>query len=320
MPCSITAVSTAFPGATLTVEELSARGLLASDPALLRSFGFGRVHVAEEESAYDLALSATRSLLERETIDPESIDLLVYGGACAAAFATPAGAGEAGARFGATRQRFNYPATRLQSELGLSHAAVLGVSQLACTSLFGCVRIASALLAAEGLGRALCISSELVPRDAGREALWNCTSDAACALLLEPDGPRNRIHGQASVTKGWHWDCESNQEEAVAAYFPTARHVIDQALARAGWTAAQVDWVLPHNVSRRSWEILLGVARLSGARLFDRRLALDGHTLSGDNFINLGAALESGAVRPGEKLLLFSYGYGAHWTALAVEA
>ena len=30
--------------------------------------------------------------------------------------------------------------------------------------------------------------------------------------------------------------------------------------------------------------------------------------------------LDSGAVRPGERLLLFSYGYGAHWTALAVEA
>jgi len=25
-------------------------------------------------------------------------------------------------------------------------------------------------------------------------------------------------------------------------------------------------------------------------------------------------------VRPGDRLLLFSYGYGAHWTALALEA
>ncbi|MGH7730312.1 MAG: hypothetical protein ACRENJ_03590 [Candidatus Eiseniibacteriota bacterium] len=30
-------------------------------------------------------------------------------------------------------------------------------------------------------------------------------------------------------------------------------------------------------------------------------------------------ALDEGAVRPGDRVILFSYGYGAHWTALAVE-
>ena len=44
-----------------------------------------------------------------------------------------------------------------------------------------------------------------------------------------------------------------------------------------------------------------------------------GHTLAGDNFINLRDAVCDGSVRPGDRLLLFSYGYGAHWTALALE-
>ena len=41
---------------------------------------------------------------------------------------------------------------------------------------------------------------------------------------------------------------------------------------------------------------------------------------AGDNFINLRDAIDDGSVRPGDRLLLFAYGYGAHWTALALEA
>ncbi len=81
-----------------------------------------------------------------------------------------------------------------------------------------------------------------------------------------------------------------------------------------------MDWVIPHNVSERSWQILMGLAGLQNSRLWGDNIAEIGHTLAGDNFINLHDALEAGAVTPGERLLLFSYGYGAHWTGLAIEA
>ena len=82
---------------------------------------------------------------------------------------------------------------------------------------------------------------------------------------------------------------------------------------------SDVDIVLPHNVSRRSWEILLRLVDLPATRLWDRNIARHGHTLAGDNFINLYDALASGEARPGDKALLFSYGYGAHWCGLALE-
>ena len=110
------------------------------------------------------------------------------------------------------------------------------------------------------------------------------------------------------------------RNEIVASYFPTARHVMAEATRRAGWLPGDVTWVIPHNVSRRSWDILLPLAGLPKARLWSHNIARDGHTLAGDNFINLRDALDGGDVRPGERLLLFSYGFGAHWTALAVEA
>jgi 3-oxoacyl-[acyl-carrier-protein] synthase III len=77
---------------------------------------------------------------------------------------------------------------------------------------------------------------------------------------------------------------------------------------------------VPHNVSAKSWDILRRLAALPNARLWGDNIARIGHTLAGDNFINLRDALDSRAIAAGDKVLLFAYGYGAHWTGLALEA
>jgi 3-oxoacyl-[acyl-carrier-protein] synthase-3 len=317
---ALSAVAYALAPCSRTVRELAASGALESPAAVLERFGFDRVRVAVDESPYELALAAASRLLREHGIDPTSIDALVYGGAPGGiAFARPADAVEHARGLCDTR-RFRYPGARLQYELGLERATVVGLDQLACTTLFGAVRIARALCAAEGLERVLCVSSEFYPANAGREAITNCTSDAACAVLVERGGARNRIVGGATVTKGYYWDAESMRDEVVASYFPTALHVIRRTLAAAGWSAADVRWVMPHNVSATSWDILLGLADLPNASLWADNIARIGHTLAGDNFINLRDACDGGAIQPGEKVLLFSYGYGAHWTGLALEA
>jgi 3-oxoacyl-[acyl-carrier-protein] synthase-3 len=216
--------------------------------------------------------------------------------------------------------RFLFPGTRLQHELGLEHAMVIGLDQLACTMLLGAVRVARALCITEHVRYALCIGAEFFPADAGREAIWNCTSDAGAAVLLECGDGRGRIVAARHVTKGYYWDADAKRNELVAAYFPTARYVIDDTLRDAGWAHKDVDWIIPHNVNRRSWDVLRPLCRLDGARLWDHNIARIGHTLAGDNFINLADALERGDVVEGERLLLFSYGFGAHWTALAMVA
>jgi 3-oxoacyl-[acyl-carrier-protein] synthase-3 len=318
-PC-IGGISYAFPSTARTVRELAAAGLLQSEAHLLEEFGFGSVHVGVEETPYDLAFAAASELLRERGVDPESVGLLVYGGPPGiTAFSAVPTPGQAAASVRGT-ERFHYPATRLQWELGLENATVLGVEQMACTTLFGAVRVARALCLAEGIERALCVMSEFHPAEAGREAIYNCTSDAACAVLVEREGERNRLVASTQVTKGYYWNADALRNEVVAGYFPTAKHVMERTLKEAGWRAEEVDWVIPHNVSLRSWRILLGLVRLPNARLWDRNVALRGHTLAGDNFVNLSDALRGGEVEPGQKLLLFSYGYGAHWTALAVEA
>ena len=316
---SIAAISYALPGATSTVRELAAAGAVDSAPELLERFGFGRVCVAVDETPYDLALSAARALLGEYDIDPDSIDAVIYGGAPSAlAFATRREAPRQ-ARGLCGTARFHFPGTRLQYDLGLERASVLGVDQMACTTLFAAIRVARALCLAEGLERVLCVSSEFYPAEAGREAITNCTSDAACAALVSRTGERNRIVAGTTVTKGFFWQGDTMKDEVLASYFPTAVHVLRRTIAQAGWSPADVDWIVPHNVSARSWEILLELAALPNARLYSDNIARIGHTLAGDNFINLRDGQDSGVITEGQKILLFSYGYGAHWTGLALE-
>jgi 3-oxoacyl-[acyl-carrier-protein] synthase-3 len=316
----ISAVAYVTARQSRSVRELALAGALDSSPELLERFGFGSVCVAVEETPYELALGAASGLMADHCIDPSSIDALIYCGAPAAiAFSKPAAAA-GDARGLCDTRRFHYPATRLQYDLGLVKASVTGLDQLACTAILAAVRLARALCIADGLERVLCVSSDFYPSEAGREAITNCTSDAACAVLIERNGVRNRIVGGATVTKGFYWSADSMRDEVMASYFPTAVHVMRQTVRNAGWTAADVDWVLPHNISSVSWDILLRLAALPNAHLFDANIARIGHTLAGDNFINLHDAVSCGAVSRGDKLLLFSYGYGSHWTGLALEA
>jgi 3-oxoacyl-[acyl-carrier-protein] synthase-3 len=317
---AISGIAYAFPAHAVSVRELDDAGLITSRPELLEEFGFRRVRVARAETPYDLALRAARTLLERLGIDPESVGLLIYGGPQGPTAFTTAPSARQSSDSHRTTARFRYPGTRLQHELGLTHAATFGLDQLACTTLFTSVRVARAICIAEGVERALCITSEFFPADAGREAIWNCTSDAAVAVMVERDGGANRLVAAAHVTKGYYWDPDALRDQLVASYFPTAKHVIERTLDLAGWTRADVDWVIPHNVSERSWQILLGLSGLRHARIWSRNIAEVGHTLAGDNFINLHDALNAGEVTSGQRLLLFSYGYGAHWTGLAIEA
>jgi len=316
---SILGVSYAFPSNSRGVEELALAGQLQSEPALLQRAGFNRVYVADQESPYELGLSSARAVLEESGIDPARVGLVLYSGEAGETAFHPGSAIDVGRSALRTVDRYRYPATRLQYDLSLSNASVIGVDQLGGTSLFGAIRIARALCAVEEIDYALCVSVDFMPTDGAREMIFTCTSDAACSILVGPGSGRNRILASRHVTKGFFWEADRLRDEMLGAYFPTAHLVIRKTLEDAGWRPSDVDWVIPHNVNLRSWEILLVLTGMRQARLWSRNVPRDGHTPS-DNFINLRDALESGSVRKGERMLLFGYGYGAHWTAIAMEA
>src|SRR5204862_5220767 len=120
-------------------------------------------------------------------------------------------------------ERFASPASRLQCTLDLGNTSTIALDQLGCTTMFVAVRLARTLCLAESMDAVLCVTSDFAPNETGREEIFNCTSDAACAVLVQRGGDRGRIVGGAHGTKGYYWDAGRKRDEIIASYFPTAR-------------------------------------------------------------------------------------------------
>lgn len=317
----IAGVAYALPSSVFTLEELHARGSLRSEPETLAGFGFRQAYVAEGESHVEMAVRAVGDLLEESGADPRDIGMVIYAGALTSSstLTTEPAPGGGALYLPHLLDLFQYPVSRIQAEFGLSRAAAVGVDQQACASLFTAIRIGRDMLAAEEeLGAVLCVGADKFPPHAPREMIYNVISDAGCAALLRKGWPDNRILAVGHVTKGAFWDAEM-ENEIIAAYFPTARTIIQETLRKAGLDLEDVDWIVPHNVSLRSWEILLGLLDVPREKLFDDNIARVGHTIASDNLINLRDLLDSGRVRKGDRLLLFTFGYGLNWSCIVLE-
>lgn len=313
-----------LPANVATVGELHERGLLRGSPNTLRSFGFDTVHLAGEESNIDMALAAAESLLEETDIDRDEIGMILY--AAALNSSSTLWDGNGGSPNGTVLQLdgvsdlFKYPASLLQSELDLPHAAVVGINQIGCASIFAALRMARALIVAEDdLQAVLCVSADKFPAGRHRDLAYNLVSDGACATLVRRGAGRNRIVECTQVTKGALWDSEEIENEIIATYFPTATALVERTLAKAGLKMDDIALVIPHNVSLRSWEILGRLIGCPADRIYTENIARVGHTIASDNLLNLRRATERGLIEKGDYLMLFTFGYGSNWACMIVQ-
>jgi 3-oxoacyl-[acyl-carrier-protein] synthase-3 len=313
-PVGIRALSYRLGSSEATLEELEAEGLLASPAELLRSFGFDRARVAEgDEERRDLGRLAAEDLLRDHDVDPLDIDVLILFGGLPSEPAQPIANGE-------LIGRFRYPVGRLQHELGLSRAGAFAIGQQGCAALLTVLRVARSLLAADEARNVLCVGVDVVPPGARREVVYNVLSDGACAALVSRPWKRLRPVAFRQVTKGYYWDSPARRDEIVAAYFPTARNVIREAVAAAGITLDDLSLVVPDNVSARSWEILLDLLDVPEERAFLGNAARKGHSISADLVVNLKDALDDRPPEPDAAVALFTFGFGANWGAAVLRA
>lgn len=295
---------------TVSMEELEAQGLLETPAIRMREFGFQYVRISREPS-YTLALQAARNLIEVGRTDPHTIDAIYYVGATPDSHAL---------MNGDPRSVFHYPVAQLQYELEMTRAVATGISQAGCTGMLAAVSLArNFLLANQSAQRVLCVSSDVLPPRNRREMIYNAVSDGACALLVEKGSSTNRILSYRQITKGYYWDFVNKKNEIAAAYFPTARTIILDSLLDSG-----IDWpaltrIVPHNVSLRSWQILLGLLGVGGEKLFADNIAKFGHVIAADNWMNLRDASSTGRLTPKDKFLLFTFGFGANWSCMILE-
>lgn len=294
---------------TESLEDLHGSGRLTSPPEVLRDFGFQRCYVHDGPDATELMLGAARELLAGEPVEPGAISaLFVYSG-------LPPGPPPDG---GDPMAPFRYDLGRLRHELELDRVPAYRLSQLGCCGLMSTLRLAGGTLDAEG-STALVLTGECFGPRAHREILYNVMSDAASALLVERSSRRNRTLAEAEVVQSYYWDSPARADEILASYFPLAERTVARVLEKAGIGIDEVRWIVPHNVSRRSWEILCDMIGADPERVWMRNIAAVGHTVSCDHVINLSDMESEGVLDEGDRLLLFTFGFGAAWSATVIE-
>ena len=194
----IESIAEYLPPRVATVTELGARGLLNRSGVTLRSFGFETVHLAGDESNLDMAIAAAEKLLSESDLDRDEIGMILYAAALNSSSTLWNGNGVS--RPGSVldldnvHDLFKYPGSVLQTRLDLPNAAVVGINQVGCASIFAALRMARALISTEdNLKAILCVSSDKFPPDQPRDLAYNLVSDGACAALVRRGSQRNRI-------------------------------------------------------------------------------------------------------------------------------
>lgn len=295
------------------VEESASAGLTFSKAEMLREAGF-RVHhrCRPESNAYDLARRAVEPI-KAHLGDPGAI---VY------ATCLPCN-GNIGseARYRETRDvkyLLDFPASHLQADFGLARAQVLGLNQMACTSLLGSLHFAAMLIRTDPeMRRVLCVTADRFPDGAIYEQAYNLISDgAACGIVsIEPKGFKLlAFHG---ITNGAL--AQASDDESVGAYFNYTHRAIHETLRKAGIGIKDLSWIVSQNMNIKAWQILSRLLGFDFDRVAFPTLGEVGHLISGDNFINLKRMDETGTIKSGEKALMVMSGYGLNWQCVLVE-
>jgi 3-oxoacyl-[acyl-carrier-protein] synthase III len=216
-------------------------------------------------------------------------------------------------------ERFRYPVAELADRLNLPNANAMALSQQGCSGLLSAINLAARMVQAGDPPAALCVAGDALPKNVNREIMYNVMSDAAAAVVVERGSPRNRIVSFHQLGQPAYWDSPQQERELIAAYFPMAQRAICGAVEQAGLRLSDLRWIVPSNVSLRSWTILAELLGIPATRIWSENIARVGHTVCCDHVINLRDMSREGALTRGDHLLLFTFGFGASWTSLILQ-
>ena len=312
-PAYVDHFSYALGSTKYSVEESVAEGRTVNPADAFVQSGFRFHHVCGEgETGYDLARAAVAALGD----EVRDVDAVLYA-TCIPANAN-LGTPERFAETSDVKHLMDFPASRLQSDLGLDRAFVVGLAQQACTSMLGSLRMAHGLLATDpSLDRILCVSADRFPPGARYEQAYSLISDGAAACVATRAPAAYRLLAAHHITNGAM--VSADDDETVGAFFAYTHRLVTELLAKAELTTADIDWVVPQNTDRKAWRILSRLLQLDADRISCESLPDVAHVISGDNIINLAYLHDSGVVRSGDRLLLTMAGYGMNWQGVLLE-
>jgi len=310
-----------LPQHVLTNQDL-AKKVDTSDEWIVQRTGIRERHVAAPgEHTSDLALAAARAALADAHIDPQTIDLIVL------ATSTP-------------DNTFPATAVSVQAGLGLTHGAAFDL-QAVCSGFVFALATVDGMLRTGAFKRALVIGAETFSRildwtDRGTCVLFG---DGAGALVLEgqqqpgtredrgiltshlrSDG-RHKMKlyvdgGPSSTGTVGHLRMEGREVFRHAVAMIT--DVVEDAFKATGYSAADVDWFVPHQANRR---IIDGSAHKLGIDPAKVITTVDrhGNTSAASIPLALAVAVDDGRIRPGNLVLLEAMGGGFTWGAVMLR-
>jgi len=312
----VAGVGSALPKRQVTNDEL-AQSVDTTDEWIVARTGIrSRYIAAEGETTGSLAIEAAQRALEHAGLQATDIDLIVL------ATATP-------------DQTFPSTATKVQAALGINDCVAFDVHAV-CTGFLYALTVADSMLRAGGASKALVIGAETFSRilDWSDRATCVLFGDGAGALVLsaeESDGGilSTRLHADGRhndllfvdggpSTTGTVGKLRMKGREVFRHAVVNLADVLNEVLAGAGLTAADVDWVVPHQANAR---ILDATAKKLGLPAEKIVVTVDRHanTSAASVPLALDTAVKDGRIKRGDVIVLEAMGGGFTWGAAALR-
>lgn len=310
-------IGTALGDEIRTVEATSEKGGLLTACSTLRDAGFTQHHVCSETTtAYDLARRAVQDLGDVVRIHAAKMGAILYS-TCLPANANLGDPREFH-RTGDVKHLMDFPASHLQADFGFDNASVIGLTQQACTSLIGSMRLARSLLISEAdLENILCVTADRFPIGAKYEQAYNLISDGAAACVVSAREDGFRIVASHAITNGAL--ARATDDETVGSYFTYMHRIINETLTKASLSMKEIDWIVPQNTNLNAWKILCHLLKFDNARVYLDSIGEVGHIISSDNLVNLQRLDQSGRIQSGQRVLLVMAGFGLNWQSMILE-
>lgn len=300
------------------VADLAQRGVETSDEWIVERTGIRARHFAAPDVASsDLAVPAAQAALAAAGLQPSDIDLIVV------ATSTP-------------DMVFPSTACILQRKLGIAGCAAFDV-QAVCSGFIYALTVADAMIRSGSATRALVVGTEVFSRLLDFQDRTTCVlfGDGAGAVVLqasdEPGILSSDLHADgrhASIlcvpgnVSGGQILGDPLLKMDGQAVFKLAVGVLEQAahaaLAKAGKTAGDVDWIIPHQANIR---IMHGTVKKLKMPLDKLVVTVDqhGNTSAASIPLALDSAVRSGKIQRGNTVLLEGVGGGFTWGAVLLR-
>ena len=298
--------------------ELGAKGVETSDEWIVERTGIrARYFVDAATTTSDLAAGAARHAMEAAGCLPADIDLIIV------ATSTP-------------DMVFPSTACILQNKLGIVGCPAFDV-QAVCSGFVYALTVADAMIRTGTARRALVIGAEVFSRildftDRGTCVLFG---DGAGAVVLEAsdtpgllatdlhaDGRHVGILCVPGTVSGGQVLGDPLLKMDGQAVFKLAVGVLEAAaraaLAKAGRTDADIDWLIPHQANIR---IMQSTARRLKMSMDKVVVTVDehGNTSAASIPLALDVAVRAGRIQRGDTLMLEGVGGGFTWGAVLLD-